>query len=155
MWNTEKMKTTALALLLLTTTAAVADGRAVLEGECMQCHLVDGQGGNKKPAPPMYAVWHHYRQAYPDRESFIAAMHDWLMQPHADKTVMKGAVKKFGLMEPVALSDEQATSVAAHLYDRPFALPESYLVHYNQQHGTKEHGYDGTERRAQTAAPRY
>lgn len=111
--------------------------------------MVDGQGGSKKAAPPMYAVWHHYRQAFHDKASFVAAVTDWLKEPKRSSSEMKGAVKRFGLMDKLEISEAEAISVAEHLYDRSFVLPDQYVTHYNNKHGKKEHGYDGTERAAQ------
>lgn len=120
----------------------MADGKQIMESQCIECHMVDGQGGSKKAAPPMYAVWHHYRQAYPERGAFVAAISEWLRQPDRDKGEMMGAIKKFGLMEKMEISEADALSVAEHLYDRPFELPGWYLSHYKNKHGKKEHGYE-------------
>ncbi len=143
------MKKTLIVALLLGSSAVLADGKQVLEGQCMACHVVDGQGGEKKAAPPMYAVWHHYLQAHPEKKDFVAAVTSWLNQPHKDQSVMKGAVKKFGVMEKLDITEAQSLSVAEHLYDRAFELPGWYVAHYNKKHGTVEHGYDGTEMHAQ------
>ena len=136
------MKKVLILALILSSGIAFADGKQLVKDECMMCHVVDGQGGEKKSAPPMYAVWHHYRQAHADKESFVAAITTWLQQPQKEKSVMKGAIKKMGLMEKLEITEAQAHSVAEYLYERDFDLPEWYLVHYNKKHGTKEHGYD-------------
>ncbi len=135
------MKKIITLALLLCSTAAFADGKQLLEGQCMECHTIDGMGGEKKSAPPMYAVWHHYRQAYTDKHSFVEAVTAWLTQPQKDKAVMMGAIQKFGLMDKLEIDAAQAHSVAEHLYEREFELPEWYLAHYNKKHGAKEHGY--------------
>ncbi|MEN8168935.1 MAG: c-type cytochrome [Pseudomonadota bacterium] len=143
------MKKIIIMSLLVASGAVFADGKKVLEQVCMTCHVVDGQGGGQRAAPPMYAVWHHYRQAHTDKESFVAAVSSWLQQPQKEKSVMKGAVKKFGLMDKLEIDAVQAQSVAEHLYERSFNLPESYLAHYNAKHGKKSHGYDGDEKAVQ------
>ena len=143
------MKKIIALALVLSSAAAFADGKQILKDQCMACHVVDGQGGEKKSAPPMYAVWHHYRQAYADKHAFVAAITAWLEQPQKDKAVMMGAIKKFGVMDKLEIDTAQAHSVAEHLYEREFDLPEWYLVHYNKKHGTKEHGYDGEKQAKQ------
>jgi hypothetical protein len=62
---------------------------------------------------------------------------------------MKGAIKKFGVMDKLEISESDALSVAEYLYDRHFDLPDWYVTHYNNKHGKKEHGYDGTEKAVQ------
>ena len=143
------MKKLLIVTLLLGSSVAMADGKQILESQCMECHAVNGQGGEKKAAPPMYAVWHHYRQAYPQKEAFVTAVAKWLKQPEKSKSEMKGAIKKFGLMDKLEITEAAALNVAEHLYDTHFDLPDWYVNHYNSKHGTKEHGYDGSEVQAQ------
>ncbi len=142
------MKKMLTLALLLSSASAFADGKQLLEGQCMECHTIDGMGGEKKSAPPMYAVWHHYRQKYSDKSSFVAAITAWLQQPQRDKALMMGAIKKFGPMDKMKIDVAQAHSVAEHLYERDFDIPQWYIVHYDKMHGSKAHGYDGSERHA-------
>jgi hypothetical protein len=139
------MKKGLFLALLIASGAAIADGQQVLEGECMGCHVIDGVGGEKKSAPPMYAVWHHYRQAHPDKASFVAAVSAWLQQPQSDKAMMSGAIKKFGLMDKLEIDESHSRSVAEYLYDRSFAVPEWYLVHFDKLHGEKSRNNDSTQ----------
>jgi cytochrome c len=143
------MKHLLITSLLLGSSVAMADGKRVLESQCMECHMVDGQGGVEKAAPPMYAVWHHYRQVHPEKDAFVAALSGWLQQPDPSKSQMKGAIKRFGVMDRLDISESDALSVAEYLYDRQFDLPDWYVTHYNNKHGKKEHGYDGTEKATQ------
>lgn len=129
------------SLALLTGTVH-ADGVTVARERCMECHVIDGVGGGKKPAPPMYGAWHHYRVDYPEREAFVAAVVGWLKAPAAEKALMQGAVKKFGVMEKVELSEEDAEAVASYLWERSLDVPAAYVAHYNEQHGKPSHGYD-------------
>lgn len=48
---------------------------------------------------------------------------------------MRGAVKKFELMEPVEISMEQAKAIAEFVYDTNFTLPDWYKKHYREEHG--------------------
>ena len=131
-----------IASLILGSTMAMADGNQIIQSRCMECHVVNGQGGDKKAAPPMYAVWHHYHQAFPQKEAFVSALSTWLIHPDKSKSQMKGAVKKMGMMDKLEISEVDALSVAEHLYDSHFELPDWYVTHYNSKHGTKDHGYD-------------
>jgi len=143
------MKRIILLSLLLLPGITLADGKELLKALCMECHVVDGVGGEKAAAPPMYAVWHHYRQEYPERESFVAAMSGWLMQPDREGSLMQGAIQKFGLMEAPEISEAEAQTVAAYIYDIPFELPQWYLQHYNKSHDSRAYGYSGSEKATQ------
>lgn len=128
-----------LALLAGT---AHADGVTVARERCMACHIIDGEGGDKQAAPPMYGAWHHYRVDYPERGAFVAAVVAWLDAPAAERALMQGAVKRFGVMERVALTTEEAQAVAGYLWERSLDVPEAYVAHYNEQHGQPSHGYE-------------
>ncbi len=131
--------------LLLAVNSVFADGHQLVEKHCMGCHVIDGRGGDKKAAPPMFSVWHHYRQAHPEKEAFVAAVMAWLAQPEQGRSVMQGAIKKFGVMERLALQEHEARQIAEYLHDHPFELPEWYVQHYNENHGQESHGYTRPE----------
>ena len=149
------MKKIITAMLLVLSAAAFADGKQVLEDTCMACHVVDGKGGEKKAAPPMYAVWHHYHQAYKDRESFVAAVSSWVLQPNKENTQMMGAIKKFGLMEKTELNEAEARSVAEYLYETSFDTPNMYLQHYRQGHEQKKSATMGDKTVMEQHAPEH
>ncbi|MDH5786264.1 MAG: cytochrome c [Chromatiales bacterium] len=131
------MKKLLILSLLFGSTAAMADGKEIVETRCLDCHVIDGRGGERQAAPPMYAVWHHYRQAFPEEEQFVSAMTAWLVgEPSQYSSQMKSSIEKFGLMEKLSISEENARDVATYLYSQQFVLPEWYKKHYDRKFGS-------------------
>ncbi len=130
------MKKLILCLVFLSAAATVQGaGSELIEQRCMPCHVIDGKGGEKMAAPPMYAIWHHYRQVYPQKEEFVAAIDAWLQQPRKESSIMAGAVNKFGLMETPELAEGEGRRIAEYLYAQEYKLPSWYRMHYKKREG--------------------
>jgi len=102
---------------------------------CMSCHKLD-----RSPdmvAPPIFAVKNHYLQVFPEKTDFVKAVSAWLAEPAADRTLMPGALRRFKLMPPQPLPEEQRTGLAAYLFDTDFYEPGWYQEHYQQEHGNQ------------------
>lgn len=123
--------------------ADVHPGKKVYESACMACHVVKG-----KPtiAPPIFAVKNHVLDAYPEREDFIQQVKSWVKKPAEEDALMRGAIRKFGLMPALPhLSDEDLQAVAEYLFDTDMELPEWYAEHYEEEHGKKPDAPDSPE----------
>jgi mono/diheme cytochrome c family protein len=120
-------------LCFLTPSAqASQDGKSLFESLCMSCHVVSG-----KPtvAPPVFGMKNHVMQAYPRREDFINYVIHWVKQPDASRSLMPGAVRRFGVMPALPYPEEQVRKVAGFLYDTNFKKPGWYRKHYEAEHG--------------------
>ena len=105
---------------------------------CMSCHKLDR--GPDMVAPPLFALKNHYIRVYPGRGEFVDAVSQWLAEPSAERTLMPGAVRRFNLMPPQPLPEEQRTELAAYLFDTDFYEPSWYQQHYEQEHGKRSQG---------------
>lgn len=108
-------------------------GEEVYKTACAVCHVSEG-----KPtiAPPIFAVKNHVIDAFPERDDFIEQVKDWVKAPDEEKALMRGAIRKFGLMPAMAhLSDEDVQAVAEYLFDTDMTLPDWYKEHYKEEHG--------------------
>jgi len=108
-------------------------GAEVYKESCAVCHVSEG-----KPtiAPPIFAVKNHVIDAFPERDDFIEQVKNWVKAPDEKKALMHGAIRKFGLMPPMAnLSDGELQAVAGYLYDTDMDLPGWYKEHYKEEHG--------------------
>jgi len=111
----------------------VPTGKEVYETYCMACHAIKGKA---TVAPPIFAVKNHVIQVYPKREEFVERVVSWVKSPDVEDPLMRGAVRKFGLMPSMPhISDTELTAVAEFLYDSDMALPEWYKKHYKEEHG--------------------
>lgn len=110
-------------------------GQELYKTACMACHVVEG-----KPtiAPPIFAVKNHVLDVYPERDEFIERIKSWVKAPSKDEALMRGAIRKFGLMPAMAhISDEDLQAIAEYIYDTDMELPEWYEKHYEEEHGKK------------------
>ena len=121
-----------LLFLLMPSVQAAQDGKSLFESLCMSCHIVSGQ---PTIAPPVFGVKNHVIQAYPRRDEFIDYVVRWVKQPDALRSLMPGAVSRFGVMPALAYPEEQVREIAAFLYDTNFKMPGWYRKHYEAEHG--------------------
>ncbi len=121
-----------LLLFLMPSVQASEEGKALFESLCMSCHIVSGR---PSVAPPVFGMKNHVIQAYPRREDFINYIVQWVNNPDASRTLMPGAVRRFGLMPALPYPEEQVRKVAAFLYDTELRMPGWYRQHYEAEHG--------------------
>lgn len=114
--------------------ALVVEGEAVFTRVCFDCHNATEEGPDMV-APPIFAAKNHY-SGFAAREDFVAAVSGYLLDPTEQTAQMPGAVRKFGLMPPPDMTEAEAVAVAEYLYATDFSLPDWYLVHYQEEHGT-------------------
>lgn len=114
-----------------------------MEQNCFSCHSPKGGGPDARIAPPMAAVKQHYLDHHPDKEAFIQSMVDFLQHPSKEKSLMPGALAKFGLMPVMDFPEETVTAVATYIYDHPMEEPGWYKKHYKKEKA--RHGAQGQE----------
>jgi mono/diheme cytochrome c family protein len=111
---------------------ASPDGEKLFQQLCVSCHVLSGQ---PTIAPPAFAVVNHLKQVYPQRDDFINRVVQWVQKPDASRSLMPGAIRRFGLMPTLPYSSQQVSQVAAYLYDSNLPRPGWYQKHYQQHHG--------------------
>ncbi|MCH8546410.1 MAG: DUF3365 domain-containing protein [Cryomorphaceae bacterium] len=90
------------------------EGKALASKYCEACHAKGS--GRMRVAPSLNAVRTHYLDAFPEEEDFIYAIVDFVRHPSREKSVMPGAVEKFGLMSALSYSEDKIESIARYLY---------------------------------------
>ncbi len=91
-----------------------AEGMNLAAKYCEACHARGG--GSIRVAPPLHAIRNHYLEAFPEEGDFIYAMVDFVRHPTREKSVMPGAVEKFGLMSALSYSEDKIEAIAKYLY---------------------------------------
>ena len=87
---------------------------------CQACH----DDSLKPPkAPPMFGVQRMYKRRYDNPQEFVGAVVKFVKQPTEDGALMKGPIKKLGLMPALPLGDEKLTGIATYIYEESFAPP--------------------------------
>ena len=118
-----------------------ATGEQLYKTSCDVCHgTAGGMEMSKRIAPPMMAVKMHYKQKLSDRASFVAAIVDWLAEPDANKTKMRGAIKNFGIMPLIPVIPEDAKKIAEYVYDNEMSKPDGFDQHEAEMKAQKGKG---------------
>lgn len=114
------------------------EGEKLYKTYCSACHgATGGMDMNKRLAPPIAAVRLHYIAVMPDKTSFVKAIANWVEKQDVNKTLMRGAIRKFKLMPPVAVSRKDAEKIAAYIYEGKIDEPAGFREHVEQMHGNK------------------
>jgi mono/diheme cytochrome c family protein len=111
-------------------------GLALLRQNCYACHNPAAPSHDEILAPPLAAAKWRYRQSYPERNEFITHMTAYVHQPSADKALMRGPVRRFGVMPPTTLTEETIRTIVTFIYDHELEAPVWFSDHFEAQHGT-------------------
>lgn len=117
----------------------VNEGLVLLERHCYICHNPKSKSHDEIIAPPLWGMKKHYLEAYPAKEDFENAMLSFIQNPTEEKALMKGPVKRFGLMPKPAVSKEDLQKIVAYIYSNELENPQWHIEKDNQEKG-KGHG---------------
>lgn len=116
----------------------IKQGAHLYKHYCSTCHgLKGGMDMRQRVAPPIAAVRFHYIGAYPDKTSFVAAVTDWVAKQDENKSMMRGAIRRFNIMPPIAVSQEDAEKIAHYIYAGELDKPAGFDEHVKEMHGTQ------------------
>jgi len=115
-------------------------GQQLYKANCASCHgTTGGMDMSKRKAPPIIGVRMHYIGTYSDKDSFVMAIADWVENRNVDTSMMRGAIRRFGVMPAVKVSREQSEKIAAYIYEGDLEKPKGFQQHYEERHGKKKH----------------
>lgn len=106
---------------------------------CFSCHSPTAEM-DMRMAPPMVAVKMHYTEKYDNQEDFINAIWDFMQKPEEDKALMKGAVKRFGLMPYMPYKEKDIKAIANYMYNNELEKPDWFDEHLKQKNGKNKMG---------------
>ncbi len=109
-------------------------GKKIMEDKCYICHDATTSEDNRL-APPMIAVKMHYLKGGATKNEFINDFLDWSRKPTLEKSKMRGAVKRFGVMPYLSYPEEEIKQIADYIYDNEIDQPEWFEEHYKKNHG--------------------
>lgn len=99
------------------------EGQNLFKQYCISCHS-ETQDFSKKDkilAPPIGRVVEHYKGTFPDKKDFIKAVVNWANQPGQKAVLMPGAARKFGLMPPMPIGQDNLEKIANYMFDADFS----------------------------------
>ncbi len=118
-------------------TSDIKQGEQLYKTYCSTCHgLSGGMDMRQRVAPPIAAVRFHYIGAYPDKTSFVAAITDWVGKQDENKSMMRGAIRRFNIMPPLSIRREDAEKIAHYIYEGDLDKPAGFDEHVKEMHGS-------------------
>lgn len=114
----------------------IKQGEHLYKKNCSSCHgLSGGMDMKQRVAPPIAGVRLHYINIHPDKASFVAAVSNWLDKQDENKSLMRGAIRRFNIMPPISVSKEDALKIAYYIYAGDLEKPEGFDKHVEEMHG--------------------
>jgi cytochrome c553 len=120
----KKDKTTDVAIIKSDSIA-----KNLLELKCMLCHNTAGKTEEQMIAPPFFAVRRQYLRFSMDEQDFKSSMRNYVLEPQADKAMMKGAIDKFGAMPKQDFDEKELEQIIDYIYKNPFPKPAWFDAH--------------------------
>ena len=120
-----KFKTLLLTLSLATlssyTLQAASSGETLFEAKCAMCHVkVRPDDKSTLIAPPAMGVMRHVKMQYETKESAVAFMVSYVLDPKRDKAVCQPkSIQRFGLMpsQKGVVSEAELKVISEWMYD--------------------------------------
>ncbi|RMG58358.1 MAG: hypothetical protein D6722_23650 [Bacteroidetes bacterium] len=106
----------------------------LFQSQCLICHGVGDRSHEELLAPPIEAVKRRYQFLYPERDSFIAEMTRFTLNPTAEEARMYGAVSRFKLMPKLAFQEAHVRQISAYIFDEEMEKPGWFEAHFLEQH---------------------
>ncbi len=113
-------------------------GEQLYKTYCSACHgVTGGMDMRKRIAPPIVAVRMHYLGPYPDKASFVTAVANWVEKQDVNKSLMRGAIRRFNVMPPISIAREDAEKIASYIYEGDIEKPAGFDKHFEEMHGKR------------------
>ena len=97
-------------------TGEIVSGQELHERNCAVCHSMRPPA---KTAPPIVGLAARYRTVYGNKADAVAAMVSFMKKPDAANTALgPRAIKRFGLMPVMSMTDEELEKVSGWLWDQ-------------------------------------
>ena len=120
-------------------------GKKLMETYCYACHSPNAPMNEGRIAPPMAAVKAHYLLNKPKREAFVQQVVSFVEEPAAGKSMMPGAIRKFGLMPYQQFPDGALEKIAEYLYEYQVEEPEWFAKHWKEGPGNGKYRQQGRQ----------
>lgn len=108
---------------------AMAQGFQMLETSCFACHSPNS-AAETKIGPTIASIKTSYLADSITQEQFTRDLIAFLMKPDKANSKMPDAVKQFGLMPKMNVTEEQITQIATYLYTSEIEKPGWYASQY-------------------------
>lgn len=101
---------------------------------CHSCHAPASLSHDDIIAPPLLAVKRRYLVSYPEKQAFVKAVSSFALAPEENAALMRGAVRRFGVMPKAPFTEAQLRAVAEYIYENELPQPDWFDEHFQQEH---------------------
>lgn len=119
-------------LILNVQAQQVDPGLVLLQKHCYACHNPNTVSHDEIIAPPLFGIKNNYQKNFPEKVKFIAAMEGFISSPSEEKALMKGPIKRFGLMPKPAISPEEIKLIVSYIEANDIEKPKWYDSHHGK-----------------------
>lgn len=113
-------------------TQQVDPGLVLLQKHCYVCHNPNTASHDEIIAPPLFGIKNNYQKTFPEKDKFIDAMIGFINFPSEEKALMKGPVKRFGLMPKPVTSSEEIKLIVSYIEANEVEKPKWYDSHHGK-----------------------
>ncbi|MEE4000664.1 DUF3365 domain-containing protein [Tenacibaculum sp. FZY0031] len=119
---------------ITTKEVGIPPGKELLETKCYVCHN-HTTPHDERIAPPMIAIKAHYIHENTSEEEFTESFQNFVLNPTKQKAIMKGAIKRFGVMPYQKFEEEDLKKIANYLYNYKIEEPGWFKEHWKAKQG--------------------
>jgi hypothetical protein len=101
----------------------------LLASNCYICHDPKSNSHDELIAPPLAGIKNRYLKASNDKADFVTKMTSFVDNPTEEAALMKGPIKRFGLMPKTALDKEQIEAIVTYIHDNEIPAPSWFEEH--------------------------
>lgn len=110
------------------------EAKKLMENKCYLCHNPSSSEKNRI-GPPMVAIKARYLKEATTKEEFTTSLWYFVEQPTKEKTKLKGAVRRFGVMPYQKYNETEIKAIASYMYDYQIEEPFWFKKHWEENHG--------------------
>lgn len=107
-----------------------------LQTNCFPCHNPKAESHDEILATPLAGIKHNYKNLYPDEELFITKMASFVNDPNEENAIMRGPIRRFGLMPKTTLSKKEIQELVQYIYHNDIEFPDWFPEHFEEHHNT-------------------
>jgi hypothetical protein len=102
----------------------------LIKTNCFVCHNPNVGSHDDFITPHLVGIKYRYKKSYSTREDFIENMSAFILNPNKEDALMRGPVRRFGLMSNTVLNEENIKEIVAYIYDNNLEEPTWFAEHF-------------------------
>lgn len=105
-----------LSFILISSLNADENSSLLFNGNCITCH----KETKAVSAPSIIEIQKRYKDAFSTKQEFVEYMSTWVKYPKNETSIMRDAIKKYGLMPELGYDKETLMDISTYIYETDF-----------------------------------